>query len=148
MTTMRKSTAAAILCFLGGCVSTSAIRSPNANLAQYRTFAFYEPPEAHPRQLAFERSPAGQVVRNQIANNLTAKGMTETSTNPDVLVAYHSKLQQKTQVTDWGYGGFYWGMGPVSIDQYTQGTLFIDLIDPKTKEVVWRGTASAVVDHP
>ena len=36
----------------------------------------------------------------------------------------------------------------MSVDEYTQGTLFIDFIDPKTKQVFWRGTASAVADHP
>jgi hypothetical protein len=34
------------------------------------------------------------------------------------------------------------------VNEYTQGTLFIDFIDPKTNQVFWRGTASAVVNHP
>ena len=142
-------TAAAIscLCLLGGCVTVGATKSPNANLAQYRTFAWMPTTEAYPKQLAFERSPAGQVVKNQIGNDLAAKGLSEVAANPDFLIAYHTKLEQKTDVTDWGYGGFYWG-GPVSVDQYTQGTLFIDFIDPKTKEVIWRGTATAIVDNP
>jgi hypothetical protein len=153
MSTMRTVTAAAMLCLAGGCMSVSATKSPNANLAQYHTFAFYEPTEAHPKQLAFERSPAGQVVRDRIADNLKSRGLVETPNNPDLYVAYHSKLDERTNVTDWGYRGFggpYWGAGPgpVSIDQYTQGTLFIDAIDPRTKQVVWRGTASAVVNNP
>jgi len=148
MNPIRTTVVAAVVCLLGGCTTVSATRSPTANLAQYRTFAFFQPTDAHPRQLAFERSPAGQVVRDRITNDLTAKGLVPTEENPDLLVAYHTKLQQKTDINDWGYRGYYWGAGPVSIDQYTQGTLFIDLIDPKTRQVIWRGTASAIVDHP
>jgi hypothetical protein len=144
-----RSTVAAALFLLGGCVTTSATTSPNANLAHYRTFSFFQSTDAHPMQAAFERSPAGQVVQERIASDLQSKGLTETSNNPDLLVAYHTKTQQKTDVTDWGYSGFYWG-GPrnVTVDQYTQGTLLIDFIDPKTKQIVWRGTASAIVNNP
>lgn len=147
MKAMNMSALAAVLSLVGGCVTTSAATSPNANLASYRTFAFYRADT--PKQVAFERSPAGQVVQERIAADLQAKGLTETQENPDLLVAYHSKLQQKTDVTDWGYGGFYWGgPGDVTVDQYTQGTLIVDFIDPKTKQVVWRGTASAVANNP
>jgi hypothetical protein len=145
---------AAAICLLGGCVTTSATTSPNANLGSYRTFAFFQPTTANAKQLAFERSPAGQVVRDRVSSDLQSKGLTEAAENPDLLIAYHSKLEQKTEVTDWGYGGFYggWGglggPGNVSVDQYTQGTLLIDMIDPKTKQVVWRGTASAVANNP
>jgi hypothetical protein len=149
MKTNHLSLMAAALGLLGACVTTSATTSPNANLGQYRTFSFFEPTNANPKQLAFERSPAGQVVRDRVASDLQSKGLTQSADNPDLVVAYHTKTEQKTDVTDWGYGGYYWGgPGGVTVDQYTQGTLLIDLIDPKTKQVVWRGTASAIVNHP
>ncbi len=40
-----------------------------------------------------------------------------------------------------------WG-GPVSVTEYTQGTLIVDFIDPQTKQVFWRGTGTDVVNHP
>ncbi len=141
--------ALALSLFLCGCVTVRSSTSPGANLSQYRTFGWFEPATVSQRQLAFERSPAGAVVRQQIASDLQAKGLQETQQNPDILVSYHSKLQNKINVTDWGYGGFWWGgPGGVSVDEYTQGTLFVDLINPQTKQVVWRGTASAVVNDP
>jgi len=134
---------------LSGCVSVQATKSPSANLAQYRTFAFYQPTNPSGKQLSFEQSPAGQTVRSQIKNDLAAKGISEAVQNPDFLVAYHSKTEQKMDVTDWGYPGYWWGgPGGVSVDEYTQGTLFIDFIDPKTNQVFWRGTATGVVSHP
>jgi hypothetical protein len=149
MNTRNLSLLAATLGLLGGCVTTQATTSPNANLGQYRTFSFFQPTSANPKQLAFEQSPAGQVVRDRVTSDLQSKGLTQSADNPDLLIAYHSKLEEKTDVTDWGYGGYYWGgPGGVTVDQYTQGTLLIDFIDPKTKQVVWRGTASAIVNHP
>jgi hypothetical protein len=140
--------AASLFC---GCVSVETSKAPNVNLAQYRTFAWFEPASPSPRQQSFERSPAGAVVREQIARNLAAKGVSETAQNPDFLVAYHGKLEQRMDVTDWGYPGWWWGGwgGPnVAVSEYTQGTLIIDFIDPRTKQVFWRGTASAVVNQP
>ena len=52
-------------------------------------------------------------------------------------------------VTDWGYsypryyGG--WGGGNVDVTTYDEGTLIFDLIDYKTKQLVWRGSATAAL---
>jgi hypothetical protein len=46
----------------------------------------------------------------------------------------------------YGYGwGNGWVGGP-NIVTYDEGTLLIDFIDPKTRTMIWRGTASAVVN--
>ena len=46
----------------------------------------------------------------------------------------------------YGYGGYGYGGGPLSatttIRKYTRGTLVIDVWDARTKQLVWRGTAS------
>jgi len=137
---------------LSGCVTTRATTSPNANLSQYRTFGWYQPPNPTQNQIAFEQGPSAQTIKNELARNFAQKGLTEVSTNPELLVSYHVKTQQKYDVTDWGYpGGWWYGWGypgGVSVNEYTQGTIFVDLIDPKTNQIVWRGTASAVVNHP
>ncbi|HEX8950398.1 MAG TPA: DUF4136 domain-containing protein [Polyangia bacterium] len=132
------------------CVTVRSSTSPNANLAQYRTFAWYVSPAPTERQQAFDRSPAGELVRDRIARDLADKGIHATSGAPDFFVAYHTRLEQKLDVNDWGYPSVFWGAapGPVTVDEYTQGTLMVDFIDPKTGQVFWRGTATSVVDHP
>jgi hypothetical protein len=138
---------------LNACVTVRSNTSPGADLGRYRTFAFFRSPQAGPKQTAFEHSPAGQVVEQHIAAGLLGRGMTENMQNPDLLVAYHSKLElELLNAKDWGYSGYHWGEwggGPgFTANTYTQGTLFVDLIDARTHNVVWRGTASAVADHP
>ena len=39
-----------------------------------------------------------------------------------------------------GFGGF--GTETTSASTYTEGTLVIDIFDGKTKELIWRGTAT------
>ena len=46
----------------------------------------------------------------------------------------------------YGYGG-YWGGGGVDVYQYTEGTLILDLIEAKSKQLVWRGMAQGTIDE-
>jgi hypothetical protein len=138
------------VCAQGGCVTVRSSTSPSARLAAYRTFAWSDwPATAAQPQRAFGRTPADDVVRARIAQDLAHKGIHETRKDPDFLVSYHTWLEQKIDVSDWGYPRLYWGApGPIHIDEYTVGTLFVDFIDRRTGQIFWRGTASAVVDHP
>jgi hypothetical protein len=51
----------------------------------------------------------------------------------------------------YGNRGFYHGAGswPVSdtyVYQYEEGTLLLDIVDPGTKKLIWRGTAKTEVN--
>ena len=39
-----------------------------------------------------------------------------------------------------------YGGRQIDVYQYTQGTLVIDIVDAKTKTLVWRGSATGTVD--
>jgi hypothetical protein len=147
--------AAVVPLLAAGCISVSAQKAAGVNLHTFRTFAFKEPPPADSKQVAFDRSPAGQTIRNQVTNDLRNKGLVEAAPGqqPDLLIAYHSRLRREWEYTDWGYGpgwGLGWGgyYGSPMLTSYLEGTIIIDFLDPRTHTVVWRGTASAVVDNP
>jgi Domain of unknown function (DUF4136) len=137
---------AALLALSVGCGATvhSSI-APNANLGQYRTFAF-KMPRYHAGQ---PETPAEQELRSTLRNDLALKGLTEAAPGqqPDFLISYHVKQQQKIDVDTVGYGFGWWG-GPADVYTYTEGTLIVDFIDPRTNQAFWRGTASDVVNHP
>jgi hypothetical protein len=85
---------------------------------------------------------------------LQGRGMTADTENPDLLLVYHTGVDSKINVTDWGYtyptryGGWY-GDRDVDVYQYEEGTLIVDLIDAKTHQLVWRGTATKTLeDNP
>jgi len=90
-------------------------------------------------------------IRGAVDTQMAAKGFTPTEDNPDVFVVYYTGLKDKIDVTDWGYtyAGSYWGGGlgrNVDVYQYTEGTLIVDLVDSSNKELVWRGSATGVVE--
>ena len=79
--------------------------------------------------------------------------------------AYYASTNQKLDLTYWDYGytwrpnwwngwgrrwgrgwGGDWGIasGPVAT-QYTEGTVIVDVFDPKTKDLLWRGQGVAAV---
>ena len=62
----------------------------------------------------------------------------------------HGGLENWINVHDWGFsygrfGRFTGTGGRYEIDQVKEGTLLIDVFDSTTRELVWRGVASAEV---
>ena len=85
-------------------------------------------------------------ILRSIDEALATKGMTK-SENPDMLISFFTKESERVSVYNNNYGwGWspYWGMGMNYSNVYTtpEGTLFIDLIDAKTKELIWQGQGS------
>ena len=95
-------------------------------------------------------------VKKAVASELGAKGLKQTSQNPDFLIAEHLGKEDKVEVDNWGYGyygpimiyrGGFWGMDNVSTYQYEEGVLILDFVDAGTKKLFWRGAAKAHVQN-
>ncbi|CAI2766144.1 DUF4136 domain-containing protein [Flavobacterium collinsii] len=132
---------------------------PSTNFNEYKTFTVYDlkAQEGQVSQLNVDR------VTKAIRSEMTSKGFTETTTNPDLKVNAVSILKTKTSVsanTDfYGYGGMYrpyryWGGGPimgganttVNTYDYVDGSLIIDIVSTKTQKLVWQGIGNAQID--
>lgn len=87
-------------------------------------------------------------VRHAIESNLTAGGFrVEPSAFPDFAVDYYVTSRNKFSVQDYSYGPSRWfGRRDIRVDEYTEGTLTVDVIDVKTGQIVWRGRASGTVE--
>lgn len=110
---------------------------------QYQTFAFYKPgiDKAQISDLDKRR------ILRAIESNLAQKGMRK-SENPDVIVSIFTKEKERVDVYNNYYGyGWYWNPWYYhqgnSVHRATEGTLFIDLIDGKTNNLVWQGMGTA-----
>lgn len=144
---MRAALVVAVVAF-AGCVSVKTTTRANADLGRYRTFAFYEPPMKTRAQETFERSAAGGLVRDRIAQALARRGIRESPT-PDFLVNYFTETRQKVDISGWSYPRLYWGVPYAQdTDVYDEGTLVVDFIDPPTGDIFWRGTARALIERP
>jgi hypothetical protein len=117
------------------------------DFSKFKTFDFYEvPTTVEVDRLVIKR------IDRAITNQLTSKGLTQASNNPDLLIAVHTAVQDKVDVTNWGYGYAdyysygYWGPryggGGTTVTQYEEGTLIIDIVDNAEDELIWRGESS------
>ena len=137
-----------VLFLMGFVISCSTIYGvqhdydEQADFENLKTYDWMTVPEkADINRLNVER------VKKAVNAELQAKGLMLTSNNPDFLIAEHLGKKDKIQVEDWGYG--YSRLGKYRTDssyQYAEGSLILDFIDAKSKEIIWRGEAKAVVD--
>jgi hypothetical protein len=132
--------------------------SPATGFSQYRTFALVLPPDTAGQALLDQR------VRNAVQTQLTAKGLTETDRqHADLYVGYGMVDKTHKEIYDYGTG-WGWGRGwgwryyrmgvawPMTvrrqIETYTDGTVVVNMVDARTKQVVWQGEVADVVRLP
>ena len=133
-------------------IKVSSDYDKTAGFSAYKTYAFTQ--EALNIQL--DDLNKNRLI-NAITTELSAKGFTKAESNPDVLIDIKIKAEQKqtaTATSSGGYGGGYgyrWGGGfsttQINYDTYIDGTLFIDMIDASTKQLVWQGRGTKTIDQ-
>jgi len=140
--------------FLGvACSSSFKISSDydkQANFANYKTYKFTDETNNLPMTELNRRR-----LLTAASTALAAKGFTP-SDNPDVLVNIQANIANKQTATAYNnnyYGSGYayrWGGGfsttTINVEDYKEGTLFMDIIDNKNKQLVWQGRGTGVID--
>jgi hypothetical protein len=115
-----------------------------ADFTQYKTFTWKDTGDGID-------SIWNKRIEGVFSDTLAAKGLRRVDSGGDLWVAAHPRLTKETQIntynTGWGYGyGWYgyggMGMATTTVTEIPVGTLMIDLVDAKKKELVWRGVAS------
>jgi hypothetical protein len=134
----------------------------DADFSKYKTYAYQV---CH----RVENPLVDKRIVKELESRVAMEGLTVAEADPDVNVTYHSSTSEEFAVdtNTWGYGfgrGWYWGHGggsyggggyggggPVSttttVRKYTRGTLVVDIWDARTKQLVWRGTATDTVSE-
>ncbi|WP_116544782.1 DUF4136 domain-containing protein [Pontibacter virosus] len=158
--------------FLSSCVATSgidnttSISSSEGILGKKTTYAWYQP--TPPAQPAYgpEFNPSLQRhMLKAIEEELQRKGYTKTTVNPDMLVAYDVSVSvpdamDKAELYGPGFGysyaymaGYRYSYGNAqlpgyrAVDLFKQGTLIVDVIDPKSKQLLWRGWTEGAIKN-
>ena len=113
--------------------------NPGTDFSGYRTFSFRE--GAKPANPVAARS-----VEYAVTLALEGRGLKNVETGGDLLIWGHFVRDEKIQVESYGYGtygwyGYGWGGGvtTTTVRRIPVGTVMIDLVDAKKKELVWRG---------
>ena len=112
----------------------------NTNFAQYKTYSWEQVQTRDP--LMVDR------IKSAVNGSLAAKGLTEVPTGGDLSIVAievtHSQQTLDTFYNNFGGGRRFGGFGDATTttETYRVGTLVVDLSDPATKKLVWRGSAS------
>jgi len=142
-----------LMLLLEGCtgIKVTTDYDHKADFGKYKTFNFSkEVDRVNLSDLNRRR------LKDDIRVQMEALGC-QISTTPDLLVNVFVKGVPKYTANAYtnGFGGpwgyhYGWGWGSsdtyVDVNRYTEGTLFIDLIDVQKKEMVWEGIAEGMVN--
>lgn len=141
------------------CASRIEVRTmaaPNARLDGLRSFRILPGPTRRDgRPTTGEDDPmisnsiANRAIHERVVRAFADRGYTLDEQHADFAVAFYATAREKTDITMWDYGyPFYprWGRyGPPAqtVTQYTEGSVVIDVVDPTTRELLWRGEGKA-----
>ncbi len=151
------SSAVFAIVFMASCISVRVVSDydKNADFQTYKSYAFYKTgiDKAQISDLDKKR------ILRAIENEMGSRGFVK-SQQPDVLVSIFTKERERVDVYNnnfgWGYGGFYnpWVWGPgwgwnnrPNVSTRTEGSLYIDVIDAKKKELVWQGRGVGTLNN-
>lgn len=123
------------------------------DLASYKSFDFFEIEAPNSENPDFEKNIA--YLEETISKGLVARGLSQSSTNPDLKINLGIKIEDKVQTrttslaTDpfmyTGQRSYKWESKEVPVNTYKQGSLTVHLVDIKTNEAVWVGTIDKVL---
>jgi hypothetical protein len=146
---IRSSAILVITLLIGACASTPNTYSNvdiNADFGQYKTFGFFA-------TLATDRSgyetSESRYLKNAVTREMRLRNI-QPADKPDLIINFYINTSDKIRARQtptaggyYGYRGSYygaWGGYETHIDQYTEGTLNVDVVDPRTQKLVWEGT--------
>ncbi|MFQ5935324.1 MAG: DUF4136 domain-containing protein [Acidiferrobacterales bacterium] len=112
------------------------------DFAEYKTYAWHKGTPAADTLIQSH-------IENAINDQLGTRGLSKTADQPDMYVVVHVTTKENKQVIDsWlGYDSKsgHWGRHK-QMTTVEVGTLMVDLLDGKSKKLVWRGVATKTLE--
>jgi hypothetical protein len=133
------------LAILSGCasISTGADYPAGIRLDQYKTFDWGAGDSMPVGDSRLDRNPFFDArVRAAVELELAAKGLSRVTASPDLLVHYHASVRQRVDVIRADEARGYSSTelrASEKVVEFDEGTLIVDVVEPKGKTVVWRG---------
>ena len=133
---------------------------PTITYASYKTFDWYAASKKAKGKGSGTDPLMDKRVRVTVQAVLEGKGFRqETVAEPDFLVTYYPIYQKRkyrtTTTVGGGYGNGwgrrYWGYGAGArfstsqVHQYREGTIVLEIVDSKSNQLVWQGSAEGAL---
>lgn len=107
-------------------------------------FAWLDAPPSEQSIIQRNNAVARQIV-GKVNGRLLARGFEEVPVDSaDFLLAFHVGSKSRITVSETGYYYMEWG-SRFHDYQYHDGTLVLDVIDPESRRLVWRGWSTGIV---
>jgi len=130
-----------------------------ADYAALKTYSWAEPEKNQRMDPRIDWQFVDEHVRRAANQELVAKGYSLAETGqPDFTLVYYVVLEDRVEPVEailparypvYGYrytvsGNISWTLAyPGQTRQYTQGSLMLDIVDARSNQALWRGTATA-----
>lgn len=156
-----------VLLFLSSCTSVRVLSDYDraTDFKAYKSYAFYKTGIDRAQISDLDKKRILRAIETEMGNRGFVK-----SESPDILVSIFTKESEQVDVYNnnfgwgwggWGFGGFGWGgfgpgwgwggfgpgWGGNNVSTRTEGSLYIDLIDAKNRELVWQGKGSGTLNN-
>ena len=120
------------------------------NFEKYKTFAYLK---SSIDKVEISDLDKKRILRS-IDETMSNKGFNKSET-PDMLISFFTKENQQVNVYNnnnfgWGWGwNPYWGTSIYysSVSSYPEGTLYINILDANTKDLIWQGEGSGYLTN-
>jgi hypothetical protein len=130
-----------------GTIKVASDYDSDADFSKYKTYAFYK--------TGIDKVEISDIdkkrILKSIKNSLTNKGMS-INESPDLLINISTKSSENVYIDNSFYSPYYTGWYPrygrsYSRVAYTtsEGALYIDVIDTKSKQLIWQGKGIGVL---
>ena len=143
---MKNITLLLITFILSSCTSIKVFSDYDRNIdfSNYETFAYFKP--------EIDKVDISDLDKRRILMALdfemNLKGLSKSET-PDLLIGFTTKAKEQIYVNTgnnfgwgwgWGFNPWFWGNGGYnSVTTRTEGTLYVNIIDAATKQLIWQG---------
>jgi hypothetical protein len=138
---------------------------PSGHFSGLKTYDWHPVPQKPTGNPRLDNTLLENRIRNAVESQLGQQGYQKLTTGtPDFWIGYHVAIENKIDVTTmnqyynyppgWAYRnyGVPYNAPGVTVTQtqayeYEQGTLILDIVDPQTQQLIWRGSAQAELDR-
>lgn len=150
---------------LCGCatIDITVAYDASANIANLKSYSWTIDSKQSTGEPLLDDPSLHAVIQSAIDEELGGKNYQKESSDGDFLLHYSALLEGKEEIiTQEEYEDYPlvygWNMGYVSherledgtqtyIREYQEGTLIIDILEPKTDRLIWRGSATADIQR-
>ena len=118
----------------------------NIDFKKYETYAFYKPSIDKVNISDLDKRRILKAVDKQMLSKNISR-----SSSPDLLVSISTEAKEKiyiNSIVNYSFWNpWFWGPNHNYINSQTEGTLYLNIIDSQSKQLVWQGKGKGMINE-